>query len=167
MINKAKIVYRVGRRATSKAVRGQLKYHGKGPISTSVSAGRYINKYGPKAFVGKVKQELVRIDRRIGNNLYFPNGLVSGVDEMQVMSWYKEKSRPVTIVIPSYNDLEVLVPCLESIAATTNPKLVKVVVVDDYCHTDHQKKMKELENKQVSVVLRKENGGFAKPYLLV
>jgi GT2 family glycosyltransferase len=116
---------------------------------------------GPKATIRRLKQELVAIDRRLGSNLHFPNGLVTGVSEGAIQEHYARKARPVTVVIPSYNDLAVLVPCLESIAATTDPKLVKVLVVDDYCQPEHRKAMKKLENDQVTVVLREENGGFA------
>jgi GT2 family glycosyltransferase len=162
MKNKIKLLYRVGKKAGKKVAHGQLKYKGKGPLKVSYFATRYALKYGPKATLVKVKQELVRIDRRAGANLYFPNGLVSGVDEGSILDWYKDNSRPVTVVIPTYNDMEVLVPCLDSIAATTDPKLVKVIVVDDYCVDEHRKKLKKLENDQVTVLLRDENGGFSK-----
>jgi len=162
MKSKLTLLYRVGKRAAKSALRGNLKYKNKGVLKTSYFATKYMAKYGPKAFLVKVKQELVKIDRRLGNNLYFPNGLVSGVNEQNVLDWYLDRGRPVTVVIPSYNDLNVLVPCLESIAATSNPDLVKVIVVDDYCQPEHRKKLKKLENEQVTVIYRKENGGFAK-----
>lgn len=162
MNNKLKIIYRVGKRAAKAATKGRLKYKGKGILKASFYASRYAFKYGPKAFMGKIKQEIVKIDRRLGSNLHFPNGLVSGVDEEAVLNWYESKAKPVTVVIPSYNDLEVLIPCLNSIRETTSPELVKVIVVDDYCQPEHRKKIKALENDQVRVILREKNGGFAK-----
>lgn len=162
MKNKLKLLYRVSKRAIKMASTGQLKYKEKGLFSASFMAARYGLRLGPKALLVKIKQELVRFDRRQGANLYFPNGLVSGVSEEAILDWYRDHAKPVTVVIPSYNDLEVLVPCLKSIAETTNPELVKVVVVDDYCTPEHGKKMKRLENEQVTVILREENGGFAK-----
>lgn len=162
MKHKVILVYRVGKRAAKKAAKGQLKYKGKGIFTTSYFAAKYALRLGPKALITKVKQEIVGIDRRVGANLYFPNGLVSGVDEEAIVRWYAEKSRPVTVVIPSYNDLVVLVPCLESIAKTTTPDKVKVIVVDDYCVEEHREKLRALENEQVTVVYREKNGGFAK-----
>jgi GT2 family glycosyltransferase len=162
MIRKTKLVLRVAKRAAGRAVRGQLTYNGHGPVKASVKAGKYLVQNGPKAFLVKTKQTLVKIDRRLGNNLVFPNGLVSGVDAQAITRWYADKAKPVTVVIPSYNDLNVLVPCLESIAATTDPALVKVIVVDDYCVPEHQVEIKKLENEQVTVILREANGGFAK-----
>ena len=162
MKNKIKLIYRVGKRATKSAAKGKLKYKNKGPVKLSYHAARYVAKNGPKAFVSKIKHEIVRIDRRLGSNLYFPNGLVSGVDELAIVNWYKKHAKPVNVVIPSYNDLDVLVPCLNSIAETTDPKLVKVIVVDDYCQPGHRKELKKLENEQVSVIFREKNGGFAK-----
>ncbi|MEK7603244.1 MAG: glycosyltransferase [Patescibacteria group bacterium] len=127
-----------------------------------IKVGNYGIKKGPKKLARRVKDEFIQIDRRVGLHLGFPNGLVSGVDQLAILQWFAKNARPTSIVIPSYNDLDVLVPCLESIALTTNPKLVKVIVVDDYCEPKHRKLLSALENNQVTVVFRKKNGGFAK-----
>lgn len=161
-MNKAKLLFRISKRAAKRIVRGRLIYNGKGVIKTSYYSGVYLLRNGPKAFISKTKQTLIKIDRRVGNNLYFPNGLVSGIDKDNILNWYKHKAKPVTVVIPSYNDLDVLVPCLDSIAQTTNPKLVNIIVVDDYCQPAHRKQLKKLENEQVRVIFRENNGGFAK-----
>jgi GT2 family glycosyltransferase len=162
MKNKIKIVGRVSKRAAKRIAKGNLTYKGKGVHRHAAQSFKYVARYGLGATIQRAKQELVSIDRRLGNNLYFPNGLVSGVEPAAITNWYKEKAKPVTVVIPSYNDLNVLVPCLDSIAATSSPDLVKVIVVDDYCQPGHQKELKKLENEQVTVVLREKNGGFAK-----
>lgn len=162
MKHKVKIVLHFGKKAVRKTLRGDFKYKGKSWPRMAFSATKYGVKFGPRAFVRKVKQELVSIDKRLGSNLAFPNGLVTGVEEGAAESWYKHSSRPVTIVIPSYNDERVLVPCIESLKQTTNPKKVKIVIVDDYCQPSSRKFLKKLEDDQVSVVYREENGGFAK-----
>jgi len=161
-MSKVKVLYRVGKKAAKKAVKGELKYGDKSLPKMTYFAGSYFVKYGPKAFAKKIKQELISIDRRTGNSLRFPNGMVSGVEEDDIIRWYEEYSKAVTVIIPSYNDLNVLVPCLESIAQTTNPELVKVIVVDDYCQPAHRQALKKLANDQVTIVFREENGGFAK-----
>lgn len=162
MKNKLKLLYRVGKRGIKKVARGELRYKNKGIFKAGFLAARYGLRYGPKAFLVRIKKEIIEIDRKRGGGLHFPNGLVSGVSEEAILAWYREHAKPVTVVIPSYNDLQVLIPCLESIAETTNPKLVKVIVVDDYCEPEHREKMKKLQNDQVTVLLRNENGGFAK-----
>lgn len=162
MKSKLKLVARVGKRGVKRLLKGNLTYKGKGVFTVSYLAARYAIKYGPKSTLTKVKQAIISIDRRTGFNLQFPNGLVSGVNQEAVLGYYAQHAKPVTVVIPSYNDLNVLVPCLDSIAATTDPELVKVIVVDDYCQEDHRPKLKALENDQVTVVLREQNGGFAK-----
>lgn len=161
-MRKAKIIYRVSKKGVKKALRGDLTYHDKNPLQLSGAMVRQVRKHGPIGFVKKVKNEFISIDRRIGNNLAFPNGLISGVDKPMIDAWHKVHKRKVTIVIPSYNDLDVLVPCLESIKATTDPEYTKVIVVDDYCQPAHSKKLKKLENEQVTILFRKKNGGFAK-----
>lgn len=162
MKNKVKLIYRLTKRTTKRILRGNFKYNGRNIFALGVSVAKQTVTDGPKVTLKKVKQTMIRVDRRIGNNLHFPNGLVTGVDKNAITNWYAEKSKIVTVIIPSYNDLEVLIPCLESIATTTDPKKVKVIVVDDYCQEEHREEMKKLENDQVTVILREENGGFAK-----
>lgn len=161
-MRKAKIIYRVSKKGVKKVLRGDLTYHNKNPLELATTLARQAKKHGPVGFAKKVKNELLAIDRRIGNNLMFSNGLISGADKKIIKAWYKAHKKKVTIIIPSYNDLEFLVPCLESIAHTTDPKYVKVIVVDDFCQPENTKKLKKLENDQVKVVFRKQNGGFAK-----
>lgn len=163
-MKKTRTILRVGKRATKKVLKGGLKnvYKGKSAPRAMIDATKYGFRVGPKAFVKRIKQEIVSIDKRVGNNLVFPNGLVTGVDMGAILGWYKGHARPVSVVIPSYNDLEVLIPCIESIKATTDPKKVKVIIVDDYCEEDNRKKLKKLEDDQVKVVFREKNGGFAK-----
>lgn len=161
-MNKSKILLRLSARVAKKIARGDLKYKGKGLYKVAFYAVRYGIKEGPIAFTRKVKRELLKIDRRVGSdNLAFPNGLVTGVDPDAVMSWYQSEARPVTLVIPSYNDMNVLIPCLQSIKETTNPKFVKVIVVDDYCQPSSRRALKKVEDEQITVIYREENGGFA------
>jgi GT2 family glycosyltransferase len=161
-MTKSKILLSLSKRAVKKALRGNLKYNGKSLHRVAFSAVKYGVKEGPTALTRKVKHELLRIHRRVGNNLAFPNGLVTGVDTEAVLRWYKDSAKPVTVVIPSYNDMNVLIPCLQSIKDTTNPELVKVIVVDDYCQPSSRKALKAIEDEQISVIYREKNGGFAK-----
>lgn len=161
-MRKAKIIYRVTKKALKKCSRGDFQYRKKGPIEITKNSLRHLREHGPIDLVRKIKHQIISIDRRLGNNLAFPNGLVTGVEDGAILDWYSRHHRNVTIVIPSYNDLEVLSPCLESIANTTNPDYVKVIVVDDYCQKENALKLKQLENDQVTVLYREQNGGFAK-----
>ncbi len=161
-MKKVRILYRVSKKATKKVLKGELRYRGRHVPSVIAHAAKYGLKNGPKALSRKLKQEIVSIDRRIGNNLVFPNGLVTGVDNAAMLGWYKEHARKVTVLIPSYNDFNVLKPCIDSIKATTDPELVKVIIVDDYCKESSREELKTLEDDQVSVIYREKNGGFAK-----
>lgn len=159
---KINLLFRLAKRAARRIIHLDFSYQEKNVFILAWFALTYLLRNGPKAFIVKLKQTMVKIDRRLGNNLYFPNGLISGVEYGTVVSWYRKKAHPVTIVIPSYNDLEVLKPCIDSIAQTTNPELVKVLVVDDYCQPENAKNLKSLESEQVKVIFREKNGGFAK-----
>ncbi len=157
------IVIRVGLRSLKRILTGHFSdfYRGKSPIRILELFINYVKENGLRATARKLKQTFLRIDRNIGGNLAFPNGLVSGVNPSDITEWARHKLRPTTIVIPSYNDLNVLIPCLESLQATTDPKIVDIIVVDDYCEEENREELRKLENEQVRVVFREENGGFA------
>ena len=161
-MNKIKIVLGVGKKATKKILRRDFYYKNKHFVVHGYYATRYFTKYGPKALIEKIKKEILSIDRRLGSNLAFPNGLVTGADPEAIIAWYKRNAKDVTIVIPSYNDEEVLSPCIESLKATTDPLKVKIIIVDDYCQPSSRKSLKKLEDNQIKVIYRAKNGGFAK-----
>lgn len=162
MKSKIRIVGNVGKKAAKRVIRGNLSYKGKNPIHYGIRTIQYGINRGPKSLLRRVKQEMVSIDKRLGSNLAFPNGLVTGVDTSSIETWYRKHAKKTTVVIPSYNDAEVLGPCIQSIKETTDPELVKVVIVDDYCQSSSREYLKTLEDDQVRVIYRKKNGGFAK-----
>lgn len=162
-MSKTKLLFRVSKKATKALVKSKFRprYKGKSlPRLTMVSAN-YLWQFGPKATATKIKQELVKIDRRLGNNLAFANGLVTGVETDDIEDWYKIHAKRVTIVIPSYNDFELLVPLIKSLKTTTLPKNADIIIVDDYCQDANRKKLATLEDKQVKIIYREKNGGFA------
>jgi cellulose synthase/poly-beta-1,6-N-acetylglucosamine synthase-like glycosyltransferase len=128
-MKKVKILLRVIKKALRKISRGDFMYRGRSISSYAVGGVKYFFKHGPKNFIRQSKQFLVSVDRRLGNNLAFPNGLVTGADIDGIKEWYDRHAKKVTIVIPSYNDEEFLVPCIESLKETTDPKHVKIVIM--------------------------------------
>lgn len=72
-----------------------------------------------------------------------------------------KRIRPVSVVIPSYNDIPLLTKCLASLSATLQPD-DEVIVVDDYCEPRNRAELLKLENQQTRVILKDERGGFAK-----
>ncbi len=148
---------------TRKIVKGDLKYRGKNPIQLTASLLRLLVDSGPKNTLNRIKKEILAIDRGFGNNLVFPNGIVTGVEKVTIDRWYKHHSHyKVTIVIPSYNDFEVLKPCIDSIKRTVDKERVNVIIVDDYCQASSKRQLKTLEDDQIKVIYRQKNGGFAK-----
>ncbi|MBI2588982.1 glycosyltransferase [Candidatus Saccharibacteria bacterium] len=164
-MNKFKILFRVFKKILRRAAHGNFKYRGKGPIRTIFLATLYLFRFGPSAFIRKFKHELISFDRRasgLGDSWALPNGLVSGVSSEAITPWYAKHAKPVTIVIPSYNDFEVLASCVDSLKTTTDPEMVSILIVDDYCTSASRQYLKTLEDGQVKVLYRKQNGGFAK-----
>lgn len=162
MKNKAKLLYRVGVRASKKAARGDLKYKNKNLHKTTYTAVRYLLRFGPRSFAGKVKRELIAFDRRSDTNVYFPNGLVSGTDIARTKHWYDRHGKHVVIVIPSYNDYDLVDQCLQSIKKTVPQKRYTAVVVDDYCTDQSRSRLGDFKTENVEIIFREKNGGFAK-----
>ncbi len=92
----------------------------------------------------------------------FPNGLKGYFARKEINDWFAEHGKKALIVIPSYNDFEILSDCVKSLHDYTPLKQLEVVIVDDYCQPDNLKKLRTLENEYVTIVPRKKNGGFAK-----
>lgn len=162
MKSKISILKRVSKKAAKKTISGNLSYKGKSATFHIHRATAYAIKNGPAPFLRRIKKEILSIDQRNGNNLAFPNGLVSGVDQNVIYGWYKKDAKPITIVIPSYNDADVLADCIASIKQTTDPDIAKVIIVDDYCKPSSREYLSTLEDDQISVIYRAKNGGFAK-----
>ena len=78
-----------------------------------------------------------------------------------MVAWTRAHRRPVSIVIPSYNDLPLLTECLASIDATCDGFDLEVIIVDDYCQPENSRRLKELETEHVRVILKEERLGFA------
>lgn len=120
-------------------------------------------KLGLKETVRRAKYQMLSINQYRGNNLYFPNGLISGVSKEEIKDWQRNHTKKVTVVICSYNDQAVLDPCIISIKDTTSPSRVNIIIVDDYCQPESRAFLKKYEDDpQIKVIYREENGGYTK-----
>lgn len=120
---------------------------------------RYLLRNGPRTTISKAKKEMVRMGARAQNHS-FPNGLVSGVNQLDITDWAPKKK--VSIVIPSYNDFELLEVCVASIHRTAGPIDYDIIIVDDFCQEENQLKLKTLIDNKTRIIFREQNGGFAR-----
>ncbi|WP_308796735.1 glycosyltransferase family 2 protein [Agromyces silvae] len=72
-----------------------------------------------------------------------------------------EDRRPVSIVIPSYNDLPYLTACLASIRETCAGFEYEVLIVDDYIEPENTRRLLELQDERTRVILKDRRLGFA------
>lgn len=72
-----------------------------------------------------------------------------------------ESFRPVSIVIPSYNDINYLKPLLKSIKQTCGNFEYEVIISDDYCDPENNAQLKLLSDDRTSIVLGDVRRGFA------
>lgn len=79
----------------------------------------------------------------------------------EVPEWVRANRRPVSIVIPSYNDVPLLTACLQSIERTCGDFDYEVIVVDDYCQPENRSKLAALEGGRVRMIFKEERQGFA------
>lgn len=84
------------------------------------------------------------------------------IADRQMVDFVKRNPRPVSIVIPSYNDYPLLRACIESIYRTCENFEYEIIVVDDYAQSENRKRLKTLENEKVRLILKERREGFAK-----
>lgn len=97
----------------------------------------------------------------LSSGFFYPlntRGLGANAD---MMAWAGAHRRPVSIVIPSYNDLPLLTECLKSVEETCAGFDYEVIIVDDYCQPENAVELKKLEDDRITVVLKDERLGFA------
>ena len=122
---------------------------------------KIINKLKSLRFYLKYLPNNIYINRHFNSN-ELSNGVKLNISQKKINRWFKLNSHKTTIVIPSYNDFEVLKPCIDSIYKTVDLKKLKIIIVDDYCQESSRKQLQELENKQTRIIYRTKNGGFSK-----
>ncbi len=121
--------------------------------TTISSAARSIASRMPAGVTDRLRQPLAK--RSFQTNTH---GL--RVDPA-VYAWTAANRRPVSIVIPSYNDVPLLTECLASVAATAAGFDYEVIVVDDFCEPENSERLRELESERVRVVFKEYRQGFA------
>lgn len=84
------------------------------------------------------------------------------VANSKMVEFVRKNPRPVSIVIPSYNDYPLLSACIESIYATCENLEYEIIVVDDYAQAANRELLKTLESDKVRLILKEEREGFAK-----
>jgi GT2 family glycosyltransferase len=75
--------------------------------------------------------------------------------------WTAEHGRPVTIVIPSYNDYDLLRACLASIEDTASHLDYRVIIVDDFAEESNRERLRTLAGERVELILKPSREGFA------
>lgn len=79
----------------------------------------------------------------------------------QMVAWFADNARPVSIVIPSYNDIPLLTAALASIEDTCRDAEFEVIIVDDYIDAEVAAQLKQFESDRVTVILKDRRLGFA------
>jgi cellulose synthase/poly-beta-1,6-N-acetylglucosamine synthase-like glycosyltransferase len=77
----------------------------------------------------------------------------------RAVAWYRERGRPVDIVIPSYRDAERVRKLVRSIAKTVPRGMARVIVADDCSGPEHLAALRKING--IKIISAEENGGFA------
>ncbi len=80
-------------------------------------------------------------------------------DAIAARRWYRQHGRPVTVVVPSYRDAELVTRLVAKIRQTTDRDRVRIVVSDDASGPDHVAALHRIGG--IDVVAGKHNGGFS------
>jgi len=88
-------------------------------------------------------------------------GSLAEAEQRQAQSWYREKGRPVTVVIPTYGDPSHVAAAVRSIRRTTTPAMLRIVVADDATPSaEHVATLKAIDGID-KLILGEQNVGFA------
>lgn len=80
-------------------------------------------------------------------------------DSAAAIAWYRRNGRPVTIVIPSYRDAELVTQLVSKIRRTTPRRRVRIIVADDASAPDHLAALGRIRG--IEVLAGAENRGFS------
>jgi GT2 family glycosyltransferase len=80
-------------------------------------------------------------------------------DIRRAMAWYRERGRPVSIVIPSFRDAERVATLVRSIRRTVPHGMARILVADDASGPEHVAELRRIAG--IEVVAGSENAGFA------
>ncbi len=88
-------------------------------------------------------------------------GSLAESEQRHAASWYREKGRPVSVVIPTYGDPAFVAAAVSSIRRTTQRELVTIVVADDATpDPEHVDALRAIEGVD-ELILGEDNVGFA------
>jgi GT2 family glycosyltransferase len=73
--------------------------------------------------------------------------------------WYRQRGRPVSIVIPSYRDAADVVNLVASLRRTTDASMIRIIVADDASGSEHTASLRSIDG--ITVVVGETNAGFA------
>ena len=81
-------------------------------------------------------------------------------DPANIVRWYKQHGRPVTVVIPTYGDPALLAEAVQSVRRTTKRGRVRIVVADDASAPEHVVALRRGRGPD-KLILGQSNLGFA------
>ncbi len=156
---------KAGRFAKAKIVNGDLKnfYGGKSLGHLTKKTLEYLAKEGPVGLYRQAKKFLAYagLNTDPAAAIKFPNGIKGYFNKKEIKTWFKEKGKKSLIVIPCYNDFDVLKPCVDSLLKYTPKDELSILICDDYCQPEFQEKLRTLEGPHVEVIYGEKNLGFA------
>jgi len=103
----------------------------------------------------KVGIRSARVDKSYARNT------AGVVPDAQMAEWFEQHGRPVSIVIPSYNDVDLIAEALASIEDTCRGVEHEIIIVDDYIDPDVAARLQQFTSTTVRVVLKARRLGFA------
>jgi GT2 family glycosyltransferase len=77
----------------------------------------------------------------------------------RALAWYREKGRPVDVVIPSYRDAERVAELVASIRRTVDAGMARLIVTDDASGPEHLASLRQIEG--IEILEADQNSGFA------
>jgi GT2 family glycosyltransferase len=90
---------------------------------------------------------------------FLPLGDGQARDTLDAIRWYRAHGRPVTIVIPSYRDAQLVRQLVAAIRRTTRTGQAQIIVADDASGPEHVAALQTIEG--IDVIAGEHNAGFS------
>jgi glycosyltransferase involved in cell wall biosynthesis len=117
-----------------------------------------IRHHGWRTFLFRLVTFPLRITR-------FESGLrmrrIERAQARHALVWYRQRARPVTIVMPTYGPPGVAIKAAKRVLKTVRGRPARLVVVDDGSPGEHRQELLAALGNEVELVLSDENAGYA------
>jgi GT2 family glycosyltransferase len=139
-----------------------IKKPNEGVFEIKLLARKTIQVFRQNGLAGLIKKARWFFRKNYAASPFYFAGVEPLIKSNTIKLWAEKNKPAITILIPSYNDFDLISDCIASLVATVPQNELNVLIVDDSANPKHAEKLATLGNKRIRIHVRSQNGGFAK-----